>query len=270
VRLSIITDEISQDVRTAAELAATWGIHALELRTLRGGRLPNVPKDALDETEYVLKGEGMHVSAVSPGVGKMRLDDSGLEQQISATLPRAFEWAKRLDCTRAVIFGFVKPEGAAKAQDAEMPEEQIVDRLGRMADMAADAKLTLCVENEAVCWLDTGSNTARVLRRAAHPCLKANWDAGNAFHAGERAFPDGYNAIKGLVAHVHLKDCRIDGSSVAWVPIGEGQMGYPEQIAALRQDGYDGYWSVETHCTPKVECSRRSVENLRRMIAEIF
>jgi sugar phosphate isomerase/epimerase len=44
--------------------------------------------------------------------------------------------------------------------------------------------------------------------------------------------------------YVHVKDALADGSVVA---AGEGAAHWPELLQRLRQDGYDGFFSLEPH-----------------------
>ena len=67
-----------------------------------------------------------------------------------------------------------------------------------------------------------------------------------------------YDEVKGLVAHVHVKDMAERGGKLLTVAPGEGIIDWCGQLAALRADGYDGFITVETHFGPKVSASRRS------------
>src|SRR3712207_6988485 len=61
---------------------------------------------------------------------------------------------------------------------------------------------------------------------------------------GSRPFPDGYDHIRGRIAHVHLKDVDEKGN---WVKVGTGVIDYPGQLHALAEDGYASVLSLETH-----------------------
>ncbi len=98
-----------------------------------------------------------------------------------------------------------------------------------------------------------------------------NWDPCNAYYVGERPFPDGYQNVRDLVTHVHLKDCLTEKESgkKKYVPIGGGEVGLLDQIRALKSDAYDGFISIETHFAPRVKGTRECWEGLLGILKEI-
>jgi sugar phosphate isomerase/epimerase len=150
-------------------------------------------------------------------------------------------------------------------------EDAIVDAFSEPAAIAESAGLVLGLENEHACILGTGAQTARVLERINSPHVRAIWDPGNAFFDGERPYPAGYEAIKPFIAHVHVKDARVDEATgkPEWTVVGEGQIDWVGQIAALRESGYAGYLSLETHYQghgTKEASSRVCLEGLKRLV----
>ena len=91
--------------------------------------------------------------------------------------------------------------------------------------------------------------------------------SGNAFIGGEdRPFPDGFELARPYIRHVHFKDGHIDPVSGqrAWVV--DGSIDWAGALTCLKQDGFDGYISVETHVRPKVASTLRCLERLRRLV----
>ncbi|MDE3168022.1 MAG: sugar phosphate isomerase/epimerase, partial [Acidobacteriota bacterium] len=87
-----------------------------------------------------------------------------------------------------------------------------------------------------------------VLAALDHPNLKVVWDPANAVVGGEKAVPDGYRLLPpARIAHVHAKDCTMDGHKPIWCELGDGVVGWREQIDTLVRDGYRGWISLETH-----------------------
>jgi sugar phosphate isomerase/epimerase len=184
--------------------------------------------------------------------------------------------------------------------DACLP--RVADALRGLADTAAAAGLVIGLENEHACNVATGRESARLLAAVEHPALGLIWDPANAMLVGERAFPDGYDALpKGRVIHVHAKDCtwtprgpergegaerreargwgpapleeRRPHTSPAqpdWCRLGDGDVNWRGQINALRHAGYAGAISLETHWTgphgDKFEASQICGEVLREMV----
>ena len=257
MKLAIVTDEISQDPTTAIELGREWGLEWFEVRTLWGRRIPDVEPGVIDRLADALKSFGARVSATSPGFFKIPVDDERVGPGLADGFPQALALTRRLGADRMILFGFLRPQGADRAEE---PPVQVVNLLGEMAERAS-AEGVLCVlENEGVCWGDTGLRAAELIRRVGHDNLKLNWDPGNSVHAGSSSpYPDEYGEISDLVAHVHVKDmARRQGKLVTVAP-GEGIIEWAGQLATLRADGYDGFITVETHFGPRVAASRRCV-----------
>ena len=98
------------------------------------------------------------------------------------------------------------------------------------------------------------------------------WDLANALVAGEDPFPLGYSHLpKERIIHVHAKDCHMDGHTPMWGPLGTRSVRWKEQVAALLEDNYKGYISLETHWPGpggnKLEASRICGWNLRGLAA---
>ena len=93
-----------------------------------------------------------------------------------------------------------------------------------------------------------GVYAARLLEALPHAHLQVVWDPANAFVSGEVPFPDGYRRLPvSRIVHVHAKDCRVENHKPTWGPLGGGAIDWKGQIAALSEDGYRGYISLETH-----------------------
>ena len=125
------------------------------------------------------------------------------------------------------------------------------------------------------CWANTGVNTAAVLEAVGSPALRALWDPGNDYVSGGVPYPDGYEAVRTHVAHVHVKDARVVDAAAGltrWEAIGEGEIDYPGQIRGLLEDGYAGVIALETHWRPAggsaESASRHSFANLLELVRE--
>ncbi len=244
MQLSIFTDEVSADPRRAIELAVEWGIDAVEVRNLPGGRFPRVGDGELADVGQWVADAGRHVSSVSPGLFKCALDDPQVLDGIDALLPRSCEWARRWGTDLVSVFGFLRGEGAVP--------QQVVDYLAQMAAIAAQHDCRLVLENEAVCWGNTGLEAADIVRRVGAENVALLWDPGNSARAGSRdAFPGEYAQLSHLVEHVHVKNFCPDRN--AWSLMADGIVDWAGQLAALKTDGYAGYLAIETHVKQRPE-----------------
>jgi sugar phosphate isomerase/epimerase len=83
--------------------------------------------------------------------------------------------------------------------------------------------------------------------------------------AGDIPYPDGYQAIRAYVQHVHFKDLICDTNGDYRYSV-YGQIDWAGQIQALANDGYDGHISVEPHMQPKVASAKATYARLKTLV----
>lgn len=259
LEIGIVSDEIAPDFREAVRQALGWGIRKFEIRVLKTGRVPSVDPAEIEDVLETIRMHRVEVTALSPGVFKHSLaKTAALEQEMGETLPATIALARRMGAPMIIIFGFQREPGEPAGRYAEA-----VTWMKRAADLARREEMVLAIENEPGFWADTGVNTRRLIKDVDSPALGANWDPCNAFGTTERPYPEGYAAVKDVVVNVHVKD-TLKGSLIQCVPVGDGVIDWKGQMAALMRDKIVPHATIETHCLPLVENSRKNVEVLRR------
>jgi sugar phosphate isomerase/epimerase len=284
LKISLITDEISTDPEVAFELGRDWGITDFEVRGYFTDRVPMLSAYQKRRLREMINEYGARIVAISPGLFKIPhpafepgrsslgwmdrdLFDTwasaraALQFHTNELLPASLEYALELGATIVVCFGFHRGGRAPGPAPAE-----VLDALGRAAERAAKAGLILAVETEEGFWADTGARSAGIVQAIGHPALAINWDPANAFAAGDVPFPDGYTAVRHVARNVHFKDARRRPDGAAEFVL-NGEVDWPGQIAALRQNGYEGFVAIETHLRPRIAAARSSLERLRDLIA---
>lgn len=243
MQVAAFTDEINrEDPVRALHLATRWNIPAVEIRLLPGGRFPLVADTVLQDMSRMLDDAGRTVSGVSPGLFKCATDDDEVQTGITETLPRACEWARIWGTDRVSVFGFgrsAEPHGSGGFSTT------VCNRLAQMCDVAAAAGCRLVLENEAVCWGDTGAEAAALIRAVGAERLSLCWDPGNAARAESAAPVAEYADFVELVTHVHLKN--FDPEHGGWSLMDTGLVDWPAQLRALAADDYEGHLVIETH-----------------------
>ncbi len=105
------------------------------------------------------------------------------------------------------------------------------------------------------------------------PCLRVNYDTGNAYLGGEDPY-EGLKAVTKLLVHVHAKDISIQHSDtergqVTGTPVGcacgDGVIDWAKVVRILKAAGFEGVLSVECG-TP--EQAARSLRHLRGVLAK--
>ena len=240
MRISAFTDEICPDApEHALDLAAEWGLTHVEVRSLLGGRFPAVADSELERLSAQIKGAGLAISGVSPGFFKCPLDDPSIGRVLSDELPRACEWARRLGTDMVTCFACHRGHSGG-------PPPAVVDLCGEMAAIVRRHGCRLALENEAGCWGATGLEAACLIRQIGAEHISLCWDPGNASRAGSACpYPDEYEDIRDLISHVHMKS--FSPATGSWCLMYEGAVDWAGQLAALCEDGYDGFLVIETH-----------------------
>jgi sugar phosphate isomerase/epimerase len=280
-RLSVITDEITQDLGRALEVASReFGFEYVELREMWGKNIMNLDSKEVAEARRLLEKYKLRVSSIGSPVFKVDWPEapkskfSPKRDQFSAAftfdqqgelLERVLELARVFSVDRVRIFDFWRLE------DQKPYREAIDEKLRQAAAVAARKQTTLLLENEHACNTATGEEASRTLAAVHSPYFKLNWDPGNAAAAGETPYPNGYSLLpKDRIGYMHCKDVvrAADGKS-SWMAMGRGLIDWTGQFSALIKDGYRGTASLETHWrgagTPE-ESSRQSWAGMKQLL----
>lgn len=265
MKLAIVTDEISLDFKEAIEYGLEWDIENFELRNLTTGRVPYIANDELERIIEVKEEYGINISAISPGLFKISLKE---EEQLKLALEKkiydSFRFADKLGTRDVIIFGFKR-----YPKEPQNNFIQIVHILGRMTSLAEKYGFRLLLENEAEFWGDTGENTAQILDEINSKFLRANWDPANAFAAGEIPYPYGFLAIRKNICNIHVKDAlKSNDGKTEWVTIGQGEVDWNGQFQAIMHGVDLKYITIETHCKPLIECSKRNIIQLNNILED--
>ena len=281
VRLAAITDEFSLDFAVALDAMQAAGVTGAELRLVDGRNVLELSDGEIDRARAAVEAHGMTVVSIASPLLKCVLPggpplDPSLQQDVfggsytsadqARLADRAFAAARRTGAAIIRVFSYWR------TIDPPACDADVVSALRALADQAAAHGVRIGLENEFACNVGTGVEAARVLAALSHPALGALWDPANALILGETPYPDGYRALPfDRLLHVHAKDCIVRGGVPTWGPIGEMDVDWPGQAAALVRDGYAGWISLETHWRgehgDRVEASTICARNLQRLLS---
>jgi sugar phosphate isomerase/epimerase len=256
------------------------GMEASELRMVFGKNIIDLTDNEIDEAVGIVKSHGLPVVSIASPLLKCTLPnapdtDSRFQQDAFASkhtfedqprlTKRAFEIAHRTGARIIRVFTYWR------TIDPPAVFDRIVQALANLAALAAKEDLIIGLENEHACNIATGGETRKVLDVINHPSLQVVWDPANAYISGEKPFPEGYSRLPASrIAHVHAKDCKLQGHTPIWGPLGEQDIEWRGQIDALVRDGYRGYINLETHWPgpggDKHEASMICGRNLRQLV----
>ncbi len=251
IQLGVTTDEIDDDVVTAAKFLRGFGLHYAEVRNIWGLYNTAQPVDKVKEAKRIFDDNEIKTSILGTGFFKIPLppdtaEGRGILDNQWALLDSAMERAKIFGTDKIRVFAFTYGKG-------ETPDQRKYDRiyeLVREAARRAKARnFRLALENVGKSYVSTGAESANILKAVRDENFGLTWDPNNAGLSGEHAFPEGYGKLDpARIFHVHLRDYRHtpDGKG-EWCAVGEGEMDNLGQIRALLHSGYKGTFTLETH-----------------------
>lgn len=277
-RLGVISDEVSHDFIEALDWIQAEGLKYVEIRMVDGLNIANLNDEQVERVRLEVANRGLRISALASPLFKCALDPSRpvasgdrfgqAEESVEehfAKLDRTIDIAQLLGTSSIRIFSFWREESP------ERYEAEVAAHLKRAAEVAVNRGVTLLLENEGSCNGGYAFEVASLVREVNSLGLKALWDPGNEALGEHWSYPQVYNEVKDLLAHVHLKDALIDSNGTpVCVPIGTGRVPYVKQILDLEAQGYQGLYVIETHYIPpggsKLDGTKQSLEGLRKLL----
>ena len=259
-KIAVISDEISPDFDHACSIISKdFGLQWVELRSMWKKNLQELTDSELTDVENILAKCNLRVTDIGsplfkvdwPGAPRSQFskqnDSFGADyhfKQQDVVLEHSIALAKRFKTNIVRCFDFFRLD------DVKPYREAINAKLLEAANICRKQDILLVLENEFECNTATGREAAATLAAIPSPNLKLNWDPGNAVRAGELdAFPVAWNLLpKHRIGHCHVKNAVKDASGkIGWSPVGTGFIDWTAQFRDLKNVGYRGAVSLETH-----------------------
>jgi sugar phosphate isomerase/epimerase len=241
--LAGFADEISPDPSAQCALLADLGIGWVDLRGAWETGVLDLADQQLDRLRDIFATAGLRVSCVASPIGKVPIGDD-LEAHLRR-FDRALAIATRLEARHIRLFSFYIPAG----EDPRSHRDEVLHRMRAIVDRAAGHDVILLHENETGIYGDVPERCLDIVESVASERLRLVWDPGNFVDCGLRPHRDGYALLRPHLGYVHVKDVRRDrlGGAAHAVPAGDGDGELRETMRALRDDGFDGFFSLEPH-----------------------
>src|SRR5580704_5880618 len=124
VRLGVTTDEIDEDVATAAKFLHEFGLHYAELRSIWGKYNTSQPVDKIVEAKQALDAQGVKTSVLGTAFFKIDLppetpEGKGVLDSQWAVLDQAMERAKILGTDKLRVFAFTYKNKSEKSNEKD-------------------------------------------------------------------------------------------------------------------------------------------------------
>ncbi len=258
-RLAIVSDEASDSFAEAVAICLPLGIRAYELRGLEGKRFPSVSKETLASILKTVKELELTLVGVSPGFFKHEVNSSNTMHTFQQGFSQAFKVMEYLGVRQMTVFSF-KREGG---REASIPD-RVLAHLQKAKDLCETEGVEMLIENNPAGWANTGANLAYIAKALN---AKVVWDPANAAKSGEQAFPNGYQQVRDLIAHIHFKNWTAQAD---YVDIKDGVVDMVSQIGALKEDVYTGYYTLEPHqWHDRKNATQRNTEQLVELLEHV-
>ena len=265
-KLGVITDGISRDFEQALAVINASGLACAELQYLWDVEVGDLSDAQLDRAQRLVAAHGVEVSCISRHIfgglalGELETDSPAYLEHLAA-LRRCIDMAEALNCRLVRIMSFRKEMILFGSQGAEhwVVSRGAWDKLKVLLvpalEMAAERGLRLVVETGNNAMINSAWLARKLIDELGSEHLQTLWDPANSLYCAECPYPAGYEALRGSLGHIHIKDVVVDMSKarVDCVPLGSGQMApFLEKIAAaLAADGYAGSVSLESVYRPR-------------------
>ncbi len=252
--IGVMLDSFRTDMLTALDKAAALGAKGIQVYATRGEMSPE-KLDAQKRKEFLkaVKGHGLTVSALCGDLGKGFVNpelNPGLIEQSK----RILDLAKDLETDVVTTHIGVVPEDPAHPRYAVMQEA-----CGQLAAYADEMQAHFAIE--------TGPEKATTLKKfldGLHSTgVAVNLDPANfVMVTGDDPVQAVYT-LKDYIVHTHAKDGRrlavrdpevlygmvesemLNDPSYIELPLGEGDVDFPNYLKALHEIGFKGFLTIE-------------------------
>lgn len=293
MKIGIITDEISFDLKEALPIIKEEGYEYVELHSYNHKSIEGCTDEEVQEIKQLLKQYDMKVSNLASTIfflAPLYKEDIvtlfndhfySIKGDVNVHLShvgRVCKIAKELECETIRIFPFRFPDNREPLFGTEEHMERICEYFIQAADIAKEYDRTLVIENCPYSHCPKGEMTLKLLKKCNHPNLKLLWDPANSYRAVKKNVPEEYQTkslveelelIFPYIRHIHIKDYHYD-ENVQPKPfihkvIYEGDIDYDSIFNYLKENGYQGVLSLEPEVSYEDEI--RSMKILKEKIA---
>ena len=247
--LSAFADEISPDPREQVAALKASRVRFIEFRSIDKTNVLALTDERIREFKKLLDGEGIGLSAIGSPVGKYPIDQP-LEPHLDK-LKRAVELCGVFGTRGVRVFSYYPPGNDPNFDPANWPahRDEVIRRMGVMADLAAKSGVVLFHENEHRIYGDSPERVADILGTVNSPALRAAYDAAN-YAYGNFDPVAGWEKTKAYTSHFHIKDWKKGGHAAGHeygVIAGTGDGHIAHSIKGAVAMGYTGYATMEPH-----------------------
>lgn len=252
--IGVIIDSFRTDIPTAVKKAAQCGANGIQVYATRGEMSPDELKGAKrKEFLDLVKSNGLVISALCGDLGGGGFIHKELNKDRVEYSKRILDMAKELETDIVTTHIGVVPSDPN--HDRYKIMQEACHELAEYAD-SIDAHFAV----------ETGPETSAVLKGFLDSLestgVGVNLDPANLVMVTGDSPVQAVHNLKKYIVHTHAKDGKqlffrdpeiiygikdviVTGDSFIEVPLGEGNVPFPEYLAALEEIGFDGFLTIE-------------------------
>jgi L-ribulose-5-phosphate 3-epimerase len=253
--VAIITDEVSQELPDVVKFAKDFQLDGIEVRSLFGKAFKDFTKADTKEIRSQILDAGFKIVGCASPVFKCSIDQPSEISLHLDIFKRSVEMAYEWDCKMVRVFTFLRKSTPSTERDLEAAASHFKPLL----DAVKGTDITIGVENEYSCMVGNGWEGKKFMDLVNSPSAGIVWDPCNVLFMPGSGKPvqDDFPLVADRTIHFHVKDAqRKNGNTPEHcIEVGAGELDFPAQLAALKNGGFRGYVSLETHWR-KVQMSK--------------
>lgn len=237
MKIGVIPDSFQVPFKEAVILARDMGVKGLQPYVTRGELSPESlsKEDRRDVLKYV-RDNGLVFSALCADFGLHFNEKDTNEEGILRTMSM-MDLALDLDTHVITTHIGRVPEDENSEQYYNIVNT--IERLGKYGDKIGVSFAT-----------ETGPEMAiklrGILEKADTKSAKVNLDPANFVMCAGQDPVEAVHILKNYIVHTHAKDgVKLSETDYQEYPLGQGNVPFPEYIAALKEIGYDGFLTIE-------------------------
>ncbi|WP_170335823.1 sugar phosphate isomerase/epimerase family protein [Ruegeria arenilitoris] len=262
MKLGVICDGISRDLRHAVDVMDEFGLDYAELQFVGDTEVGDHSPQEIAKIDALLRDRGKPVSCLSrhifAGMTAANRPGDDLHTRHMDALKRVIDMAHVVASPLVRIMTQRKEQilwgknGAEKWNVAHGVWDSMPPLIAPAVELARAEGVKLVVETGNGTLVNSNYTARKLIDELdAKDTLKVLWDPGNNCWCHELAYPEGYEELRGgYLGHIHIKDVKVDTprATLEVRRMGEGQLAplFQPIADALRSDCYDGVISFES------------------------
>lgn len=246
----------------AIELLHKMGADGVEIVVqddYKSGLPTHCSREILEQVKQCAQDNHIQIICLTPYNSYFNSLDEAVRQKELAAIEDVIGYCDFLGAKYIRIYG-----GNLVAGDTEKLEERwakLVESLRYLGDKAAEKGVTLVVENHFNTMAVSAKQSAKLMEDVNHPAVRILYDQANLAFTGNEDYVQAIQTQQQYVAYMHVKDLvfkegvAFTSSDVAHPKeeernvytriVGEGVLPWPEILRAVKEQGYDGWLSLE-------------------------